>query len=763
MSLRVWLPLDGTLENKGVDNVAVSNNGATVDNNGKIGQCYTFNSQYISVTNMTPLQNVWSACCWCKQMAASNNASNYFLGMNVTNTSNITFLLCAYNREISIYTGNSNTRRKTGYTMTRDVWYHLCITYDGTTLSAYVNGTKVYSLANPTAPVQSSQLMLAGRYGLGGNSNISLNDVRIYDHCLSNAEVHEISLGLVRHYKLDNNGCKFDNLLTNAADAKTVTLTSTSAYTSYYYFATGAQSEIVINKNAQFIMEYDYEVDESTITASNPYIYFQLNGTWVSQPSSYIYLNTVGYSGHIRHTFTMTSEQANYTSSFRIRFRLTSANAGAVYTISNVVLHFKTVDSIKNIIVDSSGYNKNGTVVGTTSVDTTTPCYSCATHMNCKNTNNRVEAESLPSTTQTVSLWLKSTTTGSPVIFSDPLSEICLCLTSGYAAVQRATSKKTCYSLSNYSTTNWNHMVITKNGTQYGLWVNGIQAEASGTNYWTHNGDLLWLFNRNLNSSYGADASISDFRAYVTLLSANDIVNLYQTEARIDKNGNIHAMEFKEPGNEAITNNGQVIGHNIMELCPTLHYDKDIYIEPDGSKWVHIFHHNAPTENGLFSTTDTFATGVYLDANRWYDIEQFVSHMSIYEFMVKQKRASTSDEEKYRWIQTVSPLTAAYADVSPSSGNITFNTSSEYESSSYGGMLYGTGANTRMRIANATSSNWYGAMGAVIYSSDNLPGYPKTMISTGYLDLYARIDNLPSLPAKIIKDHGFYGNNLIKM
>jgi len=37
MALQVWLPLNGNLNNQGLSNVTVTNNGATVDNNGKIG------------------------------------------------------------------------------------------------------------------------------------------------------------------------------------------------------------------------------------------------------------------------------------------------------------------------------------------------------------------------------------------------------------------------------------------------------------------------------------------------------------------------------------------------------------------------------------------------------------------------------------------------------------------------------------------------------------------------------------------------------
>jgi hypothetical protein len=51
LALRVWLPLTGTLENKGVSNVTITNNGATINANGKIGSCYAFNGNnyYISL------------------------------------------------------------------------------------------------------------------------------------------------------------------------------------------------------------------------------------------------------------------------------------------------------------------------------------------------------------------------------------------------------------------------------------------------------------------------------------------------------------------------------------------------------------------------------------------------------------------------------------------------------------------------------------------------------------------------------------------
>ena len=69
MSLRVWLPLNGSLNNQGASSSTVTSNGATVDTSGKIGSCYSFNgsTSCIDITDSlfpTILNGDFSVCMW---------------------------------------------------------------------------------------------------------------------------------------------------------------------------------------------------------------------------------------------------------------------------------------------------------------------------------------------------------------------------------------------------------------------------------------------------------------------------------------------------------------------------------------------------------------------------------------------------------------------------------------------------------------------------------------------------------------------------
>ena len=183
-------------------------------------------------------------------------------------------------------------------------------------------------------------------------------------------------------------------------------------------------------------------------------------------------------------------------------------------------------------------------------------------------------------------------------------------------------------------------------------------------------------------------------------------------------------------------------------------FDTTTYTEPDGSAWIRIVHHNNPGTSNLFASGDTFTTQVYKDANRWFNASLCNYLSGSWEFMIKQTATSGATEYKYRWIQTINPMVAAWADVA--SANITKITTSGYTTFSTGG-LYHHGSNTYLCTNNGTQGNWWGAVGSWGTHQSGIPAWAGVVVTTGYCDLYLRIDN-----AKANLNATSFGTNFVK-
>ena len=96
------------------------------------------------------------------------------------------------------------------------------MTSNGSIMSLYLNGALKSTTnisGNPT-PYITGHLQIGYSEVMGVSESLfhgSLNDIRIYDHCLSKQEVKEIAQGLVLHYKLNGvNGGIGENLYTGS-------------------------------------------------------------------------------------------------------------------------------------------------------------------------------------------------------------------------------------------------------------------------------------------------------------------------------------------------------------------------------------------------------------------------------------------------------------------------------------------------------------------------------------------------------------------
>jgi len=104
------------------------------------------------------------------------------------------------------------------YNFYLNTWYHVVLTSGNGAMRAYVNGELIgdsYAAFTPNSLEQNWICIGNGTYTNVFNFYGQMNDVRIYDHCLSAKEVHEIAKGLILHYKLDDNYNSATNLITN--------------------------------------------------------------------------------------------------------------------------------------------------------------------------------------------------------------------------------------------------------------------------------------------------------------------------------------------------------------------------------------------------------------------------------------------------------------------------------------------------------------------------------------------------------------------
>lgn len=213
MSLQVWLPLSGELVNQGLDGQVLTNSNVTLNaTNGKIGTyCASFNgsSSRLSATYTTPVPlTQGSLACWAKfnSFPASNAYGTIIRYGNTTGYQNCRLgLYLEYTNRINVII-NGSTVGGNIYThsLSTGVWYHLCATFNGTIVKLYLNGIQVLSktASQGSATADVSQLDIGGTNASFLNGY--LNDVRIYNHCLSVKEVRELSKALVLHYKLDD-------------------------------------------------------------------------------------------------------------------------------------------------------------------------------------------------------------------------------------------------------------------------------------------------------------------------------------------------------------------------------------------------------------------------------------------------------------------------------------------------------------------------------------------------------------------------------
>lgn len=814
MSLRVWLPLLSDAHNQGASDIipTVMGTGITYTA-GKLGNAATFPNNCASCIHMPGLKlQVLSWCCWFKCTGEGSATSQRMLSEG-RDTGSVGTNIWLSKAGTTLYWSAHKVTGST--TVTLNTWHHVTLTCDGHKVHLYLDGKEIgtgTAYSEDSDYAQSNDRFVIGKmaysYTSGGNYFPfcgQINDVRIYDHCLSAAEIKEIAQGLVLHYKLDNNGLGGKNLLQNSNFIVEATKdTPASGVPSSMPFTEDLQQ--LVGKT--FTLSYEVYTPGARKNGVNGgslnnrfgcHLTLKYTPSGGSQTTVYpcaAYLTTTVNERNQRLVQTYTVPSNCTINHFGISVQPYAQPADdndAVWRLGKIKLEYGNKATSyspaledygwpNDIIEDSSGYGHHGSTFNEVEIASDSARYESCTHLVAGNSMINCGRGGMVTDSITVNIWIKASGWNNPVsctegggwnfeanngYFRFPV----YIQSVGYKYMN--TTKHTTAQIANNQ---WHMLtgVYDRLGQKIHVYVDGeidSTADTGSSNPIAyHASNVVWIGGEATGSatagSNGMAGYFSDFRIYATALSAYDILELYHTSAKIDNLGGIHAFEVTENDNNKVTKTGLLESANICEMdgLSYLKYDPNVYIEPDGSCWVRIYHHNNPGA-GSFSSTDDFAHSVYIDENRWFNVE-VCDHIDKWEFMVKGRFTEDGDDWKLRWIQDVNPMTAAYADVA--AANVTKITGNGYDAytSSWGG-LYAKKGSAYLTTNNGNSGNWWGAVGSYSVYQSGIPGWGPsgTVTTTGFNDLYVRIDNLGNdspTQAKTTKNNLWVGHSFIE-
>ena len=576
MALQIWLPLNGNLNNQGLNTYTISNTGV-IDSLGKIGSCYSYSKQYTLISgNIISNLSKFSISCW----VYLTNASTYNIFTSENSSGYWQFLLG--NNSIKVrdsVSGLSGSRiDKTITAIPSSVWVHVTVVYDEGVVKVYQNGVLKDTLTfHSGATMNTHDKMYIGADGLNNTStypgNCKINDFRVYNHCLSDKEVSEISKGLILHYKLSENY----QTLNNSFNYPTFNISSSNG--GWIHWApsnnTGTYSQ---NTNREYIYRdtqtYSHYFEHTS--GENYYICYQspaFEGGYRSAQAIIKMPNGEDPRGHVwfSHnanvgtnpptTFTqlgdgfwlMKHEGFQQDGSDDLVSIGISHNKG-VYVSEAYLENDKKVCSdifsTNNNVIDCSGYTREGEIIGNLTTNSDTPRYDYVTSFDGK---SYIQITSPSVEVRSVSFWAKwnSIPSGQSVVFVDQKSRMGFGLMStGILCSSNGISTNT-FNKTSIVANKWYHFVIVNTGTaptskNRDLFINGVkQIPTSNSSDWTFNIDYLQVGKRSTTSD-GFVGSISDFRMYVTPLTDNDVMNLYSTSTSVDNFGNLHCYEVDE-------------------------------------------------------------------------------------------------------------------------------------------------------------------------------------------------------------------------
>ena len=588
MALQLWLPLNGDVKNYGLKNINVLDHGTSEYNQGKIGKCRSFvGSGYLELINSFGIESGkdFSCCYWIKEI--SNNTSPSFRVVYQCGD----LIIGHYNDKINIYNAKD---LDFVYKCDTTDWVHCCLTYQSSSniMTIYINGIKCSTRQPKSLNNLSSTTALIGKrnnesYLLEGY----LNDFRLYDECLSPKQIKYISQAMICHYPMGNIDGKIGgrNLIKNSTliNGKPTNFyqgncnNCTSSYSKDGLSISNPSGGVPMNNGILFKGGFESLgiTSGDTITFS-----FDVKGSTDKHANCNIILQGMNTTGDWWENNTITSKRVMFSakqdefSRFSVSLKIPDdisnftndifwlqIHGGEAFNciVKNLKLEKSSTSTpytpapednppfYDNIIPDISGYQNNGEVTDSAcpTWSNDSPRYLGSYEFNGKNqyisglspiSNNTKEF--------TIAFWVKlNNTSGAMTFYTARIgmgSGVALFFVNKNIRFDDNAQFAFNYTC-NLSSNKWTHLCVTRNNTSKKLYINGKLVDSTSKvgdmqnigQHFTIGGsessdsgiaDMNWL-----------NGNISDFRIYTTALSESDVLDLYQSSASLDSQGNL--------------------------------------------------------------------------------------------------------------------------------------------------------------------------------------------------------------------------------
>lgn len=596
MALQVWLPLNGDINNQGVSDVVTTQSTAPSWISGKVTEkAMSTGAFYLPASQVSKFYNN-SAMSFAFWIYPTTNASTGtpIIGQSNTSAGDCRmFTIFQYPTALDLHLswqaegGDSFLSSILTNAFVLNTWNHCVVTYNGSQAKVYING-----VLKATYTGTSTRTNFSYNVPIPSTSIRYLNDIRIYDHVLSEKEIKELSKGLALHYPLNCNGNGVPNLADNsgtfdgwsAADGWSKG-TSDDGSVMYSFSRTGATSNnwyrliptVKINGNnypngitvSMELLTPDksainqrclgsiqtYQANGSRIGWAEPGwdLTNVVNNKWSKVTYNFTQANLlVNNTSGTTYSYTQFSFQLVQNGNISIRkIKIEPGNTRTPYSLSLTDINDSTE-------YDTSGYKNNGDHASIT-IDGSSPRYDASVNYNTANSTTVVGNcfalnSQIPEIT--VNVWFKTNTMNNtaPNLFSLGQNDFLRARIASSTSVWQYYSVAGTICYNTYSCKNildniWHMYTYTFNkGTEI-VYIDGAQvgtANNSSTGTYLKVGAISWNLAGFTSGSEKYIGNLSDFRIYSTALTATDIKELYEVSASLDKNGNVWGYELVE-------------------------------------------------------------------------------------------------------------------------------------------------------------------------------------------------------------------------